>query len=50
MDAAIQNLEFLRRLIEEARAENSMADMAKLRMLQGSGMGTDSLTTKQGDE
>ena len=43
-------MEFLRRLIEEARAEQPMADMARLRMLQGSGMGTDAITTKQGDE
>jgi hypothetical protein len=44
MNAAIQNLEFLRRLIEEARAEDTYADMMRLRMLQGSGMGTDSVS------
>lgn len=33
MDAAIQNLDFLRRLIEEARQENTYDDMLKLRML-----------------
>lgn len=41
MDSALQNLEFLRRLIEEVRAEDPYADMAILRMLQGTGMGTD---------
>ena len=40
MDSALQNLEFLRRLIEEVRAEDPYADMAILRMLQGTGMGT----------
>lgn len=37
MDPAIQNLEFLRRLIEEARQENTYEDMLRLRML-GQGM------------
>lgn len=41
MEPAIQNLEFLRRLIEEVRAENPYADMEILRMLQGTGLGTD---------
>lgn len=41
MEAAIQNLDFLRRLIEEARAENTYEDMVRLRMLMGSGLGTD---------
>lgn len=48
-DPAIQNLDFLRQLIAETRGQPELADMAKLRMLQGSGMGTDSLTTQQGD-
>ena len=48
-DPALQNLDFLRQLIAETRQENPYADMAKLRMLQGSGMGTDSLTADQGD-
>jgi hypothetical protein len=39
---ALQNLDFLRQLIAETRQENPYEDMAKLRMLQGSGMGTDS--------
>lgn len=46
---AIQNLEFLRRLIAETRDPEAM-DMVKLRMLQNTGMGTDNLTTKKGDE
>ena len=47
---AIQNLDFLRQLIAETRGQGNYADMAKLRMLQGSGMGTDALTTTRGDE
>ena len=39
--AAIQNLDFLRQLIAEARMQDVYADMAKLRMLQGYGVGTD---------
>ena len=47
-DSAIQNLDYLRQLIAESR-ENPYVDMAKLRMLQGSGMGTDAITNKQED-
>lgn len=47
---AIQNLDFLRQLIAETRGQPEYADMAKLRMLQGSGMGTDSMTANRGDE
>lgn len=46
---AIQNLDFLRRLIAETRDPEAM-DIVKLRMLQNTGMGTDNLTTKKGDE
>ena len=46
---AIQNLDFLRQLIRETR-EMPQADMAKLRMIQGTNTGTDNLTTKRGDE
>lgn len=49
-DPAIQNLDFLRQLIAETRGQDNYADMAKLRMLQGSGMGTDALTAPRGDE
>lgn len=49
-DPAIQNLDFLRQLIAETRGQDNYADMSKLRMLQGTGMGTDALTTQQGDE
>jgi len=41
MDPAIQNLDYLRQLIAEVRAENPYADMEILRMLQGTGMGTE---------
>jgi hypothetical protein len=45
---AIQNLDFLRQLIAEI---NSLPqeDAERLRMLYGTGMGTDGLTTQQGD-
>jgi hypothetical protein len=46
---AIQNLEFLRQLIAETRGDVPSADMAKLRMYQGNGMGTDNLSVQQGD-
>lgn len=42
-DAAIQNLEFLRQLIEEARQSEAFKDAEKLRMFQGSGMGFDAV-------
>jgi hypothetical protein len=42
--AALQNLDFLRQLIAEARAEDPRDDAARLRMLTGSGMGTDSVS------
>jgi hypothetical protein len=45
---AIQNLDFLRELIAAIR-DSEYDDMAKLRMLQGSGMGTDALATQQED-
>lgn len=41
MDAAIQNLEFLRQLIAEARADIPYEDMERLRMIYGQGLGTD---------
>lgn len=41
MNAALQNLDFLRQLIEEARREEPLLDMLKLRMLQAHGMGMD---------
>lgn len=41
MNAALQNLDFLRQLIEEARREEPLLDMLKLRMLQAQGMGMD---------
>jgi hypothetical protein len=47
---AIQNLDFLRQLIAETRGQGNYADMEKLRMLQGTGMGTDGLSTQRGDE
>lgn len=47
--AAIQNLDFLRQLIAEARGDVPALDMLRLRMLQGTGMGTDAMTTEQED-
>jgi hypothetical protein len=40
-EAAIQNLDFLRQLIAEARAQEPSLDAARLRMIYGTGMGTD---------
>lgn len=45
--AAIQNLDFLRRLIEEARQSEEFRDALRLRMLQGYGVGTDATTNEQ---
>lgn len=45
-EPAIQNLDFLRELIASVR-ESEYADMAKLRMIQGTGMGTDAI--RQGE-
>ena len=47
---AIQNLEFLRQLIAEARAQEPSGDEARLRMRYGSGMGTDGLFTQEAYE
>jgi len=41
--AAIQNLDFLRQLIAEARASVPYEDMERLRMIYGMGVGTDSV-------
>lgn len=41
MEPALQNLDFLRQLIQEVRQENPYDDMAILRMLYGGGMGTE---------
>jgi len=49
MQPAIQNLQFLRDLIAAVRAEQTYQDMARLRMLAGTGMGTDAMTNKQGE-
>lgn len=48
-DAAILNLDFLRRLIEEARASEEFKDALRLRMIQNTGVGTDAITTQQED-
>lgn len=44
MEAAIQNLDYLRQLIEAVRAYETMDDMERLRMIYGTGVGTDSAT------
>lgn len=44
----IQNLDFLRQLIAEIR-DLPQDDADRLRMLYGTGMGTDGLTAQQGD-
>jgi hypothetical protein len=40
-EPAIQNLEFLRQLIAESRAREPGLDAERLRMIYGTGMGTD---------
>ena len=42
--AAIQNLDFLRRLIAETRGDVPADDMERLRMFTGMGVGTDAVT------
>jgi hypothetical protein len=44
-DAAIQNLEFLRQLIAEARGEAPFMDMLRLRMIQSGDQGMRATTT-----
>jgi len=46
MDTAIQNLDFLRQLIAEARQDPQFMDMMRLRMLQDTGVGTDAAETE----
>jgi hypothetical protein len=48
-DAAIINLDFLRRLIQEARASEEFKDALRLRMITDTGVGTDALTAQQED-
>ena len=45
---AIQNLEFLRKLIAESK-EMPSQDETRLRMIHGTGMGTDAITKNQED-
>ena len=47
--SAIQNLDFLRQLITEARDKDESGDDQKLRMLRNTGVGTDAITNKQED-
>ena len=44
MQPATQNLDYLRELIALVRAASEMEDMARLRMVYGTGTGTDSVT------
>lgn len=46
---AIQNLEYIRQLIEAVRAYESMDDMERLRMIYGTGSGTDAVADQQVD-
>lgn len=47
---AIQNLDFLRELLERAKQDPQFVDMLRLRMLQGSGTGLDSVARQRGDQ
>lgn len=42
-EAAIQNLDYLRQLIAETRQDVPYEDMERLRMIYGTGKGTDSV-------
>lgn len=44
MESAIQNLDYIRELIDAVRAYESMDDMQRLRMIYGTGVGTDTAT------
>lgn len=46
---AIQNLDYIRQLIEAVRAYESMDDMERLRMIYGTGSGTDTVSDQQVD-
>jgi len=46
---AIQNLDYIRQLIEAVRAYETMADMERLRMIYGTGTGTDTVADQQED-
>ena len=47
--SAIQNLDFLRQLITEARDKDESGDDQGLRMLRNTGMGTDAMTNQHPD-
>ena len=42
-EAAIQNLDFIRQLIAEARRDAPYEDLERLRMIYGTGTGTDTV-------
>jgi hypothetical protein len=44
---AIENLDYLRQLIEEVRQDPQYMDMLRLRMLQDLGVGTDRVEADQ---
>ena len=44
MQPATQNLDYLRELIALVRSASEMEDMERLRMIYGTGMGTDAVT------
>lgn len=49
MESAIQNLEYIRQLIDAVRAYEAMDDMERLRMIYGTGAGTDTVANQQVD-
>jgi hypothetical protein len=46
---SIQNLDYLRQLIQDVRGQQPGGDMQRLRMLQGYGVGTDAMTQQTED-
>lgn len=49
MESAIQNLDYIRQLIDAVRAYEQMDDMDRLRMIYGTGVGTDTVSDQQVD-
>lgn len=49
MEPAIQNLDYIRQLIAAVRAFETMDDMERLRMIYGTGSGTDTVADQQVD-
>jgi len=47
---AIENLDYIRRLIEQVRTPPPAQDAQRLRMINGTGVGTNQVTKQQGPQ